>query len=98
MRLDYLVRSFAAAARVPLTAADRRLAQTSGKLDALSPLKVLSRGYAIGYRGNEVLKRASDAREGEQLALRYADGQVECRVDRVTLSPAQENQSEPEDR
>ncbi len=98
MRLDYLVRSFAAAARVPLTAADRRLAQTGGKLDALSPLKVLSRGYAIGYRGNEVLKRASDAREGEQLALRYADGQVECRVDRVTLSPTQENQSEPEDR
>ncbi|MCI8554460.1 MAG: exodeoxyribonuclease VII large subunit [Clostridiales bacterium] len=87
MRLDYLTRAFAGAARVQLTGAKARLAQAGGKLDALSPLKVLSRGYAIGYQGEQVLKQAADARQGEELTLRYADGEVNCRVEKVKLKP-----------
>lgn len=94
MRLDYLVRSFASAARVPLTAADRRLAQAGGKLDALSPLKVLSRGYAIGYHKGTVLKRAADVKADETITLRYADGRVDCLVDRVSLENPAGSQSE----
>ena len=86
MRLDYLTRAFAGAAQVQLTRAGTRLAQMGGKLDALSPLKVLSRGYAIGYRKGEVLKKAADVQTGDAVTLRYADGRVECRVETVELA------------
>lgn len=47
MRLDYTAKAFARAAGLYITKAERRLAGVAGKLDALSPLKVMSRGYAI---------------------------------------------------
>ena len=57
MRLDYFVRRFAAAARVQTSRAEGRLSAAAGKLDALSPLKVLSRGYSIVYKDGEAVRR-----------------------------------------
>ena len=47
MRLDYTAKAFARSAGICIAKAERRLAGAAGKLDALSPLKVMSRGYAI---------------------------------------------------
>ena len=81
MRLDYFVRRFAAAARVQTSRAEGRLSAAAGKLDALSPLKVLSRGYSIVYRDGEVQHSAQDIRPGDKLSLRLSDGRVECTAD-----------------
>lgn len=78
MRLDYLTRSFAASAQVAIGRGRQRLAAASGKLDALSPLKVLSRGYAIAYKENQVLKSVKDVRAGDRLSVRLQDGSVPC--------------------
>ena len=81
MRLDYLTRRFASAAQRQLATADRRLAATASKLDALSPLKVLGRGYAIGYTADGgVLDSVSRVAAGDSLQLRLADGTVDCTV------------------
>ena len=81
MRLDYLTRRFASAAQRQLGTADRRLAAAASKLDALSPLKVLGRGYAIGYTADGgVLDSVSCVAAGDSLQLRLADGTVDCTV------------------
>ena len=50
-------------------------------LDALSPLKVLGRGYAIPQRSDgAVLRSAKEAMPGETLRLRMTDGKVSCKV------------------
>lgn len=69
-----------------MTRADRRLAAEAGKLDALSPLKVLSRGYSIAYvkdadGADRVVGRRADVRPGDKLALRLSDGTINCTAD-----------------
>lgn len=81
MRLDYLTKSFVHAAQKRLSESDRRLAAVSGKLDALSPLKVLSRGYSIPYTGKKVVKSVEDVCKGDKLELRVSDGSIACTVD-----------------
>ena len=81
MRLDYFVRRFAAAARVQTSRAEGRLSAAAGKLDALSPLKVLSRGYSIVYKDGEVQHSVEGIRSGDKLSLRLSDGRIECTAD-----------------
>ena len=83
MRLDYLTRAFVHAAQGSLADSGRRLAALGGKLDALSPLKVLSRGYAIPYCGGKVVKSTKDVSVGGALTVRVRDGTLACTVDGV---------------
>lgn len=58
-----------------------RLAALSGKLDALSPLKVLSRGYAIATDQSGTIVRSIKAlASGDRITLRLVDGEQDCRV------------------
>jgi exodeoxyribonuclease VII large subunit len=58
------------------------LAATATRLQALSPLNVLARGYAVPLDpGGRVLRRVGDFAAGSPFDLRVADGVVPCRVD-----------------
>lgn len=83
MRLDRVVRSFSSAAQRMTAGASNRLATAAGKLDALSPLRVLSRGYALAGKGGAVIRSASELQAGEEIQLRLCDGEVDCRVSAV---------------
>lgn len=80
MRLDYLTRALAAAGTVAVGGADKRLAALTAKLDALSPLKVLSRGYAMALREDHPLTSVEQVAAGDTLTMRLADGRVDCTV------------------
>lgn len=81
LRLDMLTRSLAHAADMATTRADRRLAALSGKLDALSPLKVLSRGYAIAAKEGRALTSVAALVPGDRVSLQLSDGTADCRVE-----------------
>lgn len=61
--------------------ARHRLALAAGRLEALSPLGVLARGYALA-RGPDgrVLRRADQVRPGDELSLRLAEGELRARA------------------
>ena len=50
------------------------------KLDAMSPLKVLSRGYAMVEKENSIVTEASSLGKGDVINLNFADGKVKCEV------------------
>lgn len=81
MRLDMLTQGLASAAALQTQRAGRRLAADAAKLDALSPLKVLGRGYAIPYKEGAVVTSVKDVAAGDQLYMRLCDGTVSCTVD-----------------
>ncbi len=81
MRLDYLINAIARAGQGSLTAGGRRLAELAGKLDALSPLKVLGRGYAIAYKDESALRSIQDVAVGDRVTVRLEDGQIVCKAE-----------------
>ena len=50
------------------------------KLDGLSPLKVLNRGYAFATKDNKVIKKVDDVNEQENIKLSFADGNINALV------------------
>ena len=58
----------------------KRLAVLSGTLDALSPLRVLSRGYAMVTKEGRVLKSAGEAAPGDKVAIRLAEGELSAEI------------------
>jgi exodeoxyribonuclease VII large subunit len=59
-----------------------RTERLGAQLDALSPLRVLGRGYAVAIgTGNRVLKRRADFVPDQRFRLRVADGDVPARVE-----------------
>ena len=54
------------------------------KLNALSPLSVLSRGYAIVQLGNAAVKSVAELSLGESLNLRLYDGKATVSVTEIT--------------
>lgn len=64
------------------------LTGVAGKLDALSPLSVLGRGYAVALgEAGRVLRRTGDFPPGLPFALRVADGQVDCEASGPAEAP-----------
>lgn len=51
-------------------------------LDAYSPLKILSRGYAIAYQRDNVVKSIEQVNEKEALRLRLEDGFVYTKIEK----------------
>lgn len=80
-RLDTAIRGLLREARAGLETRRRRLAAAAGRLESLSPLAVLSRGYAMVRRERDgaIVRRAREAPAGERLRIRVAEGEIRAR-------------------
>lgn len=79
--LDYQSRRLGHGLSASVSGQRERFARLAAALDALSPLKVLGRGYAIAQKGDgSVIASVRDACPGESFSLRLSDGQVDCVV------------------
>jgi exodeoxyribonuclease VII large subunit len=78
-RLSELAARAQASNRVTLDGARERARLAAGKLDSLSPLGVLARGYAIAFDSQgRIIKRAGDVGSGEKLRVRVSEGEMDC--------------------
>jgi exodeoxyribonuclease VII large subunit len=68
---------FTALAKNLTVSQEQRLALATGHLDAVSPLKILSRGYSVTTNGQgQILKSVQDVHWGEEIRTRLCDGEV----------------------
>ena len=81
--LELLRQRLERAAAAAVEKRQRQFAALSGRLDALSPLKVLARGYAVATRQEQVLHSVAQLSPGEEIRLRLADGTALCAVERI---------------
>ena len=80
MLVDRAQERLAAALRDILKDGRGELARLSAGLDAMSPLKVLGRGYAIARGSRGIVTRTDQAEVGQRLDVLLADGPLRCQV------------------
>ncbi len=62
----------------------QRFVKLGASLDAMSPLRVLSRGYALATgREGKPLRSVRGLAKGDEITVRFQDGQAACRVEQV---------------
>ena len=80
--LDYTQRKLSTLAQAQTAQRAQRFASLAASLDALSPLKVLGRGYAVARDENgTILRAAEEARVGEKIEVLLGQGSLMCTVD-----------------
>lgn len=81
-QVDDLLRRQAQAAAALLQRDRGRLAVAAGKLDSLSPVSTLARGYSICARPDgTVLRDAAEASPGDKVNVSLHRGRLKCRVE-----------------
>lgn len=81
MELDYMTRRLGQNIKAVINDKKTSLALNASRLDSLSPLATLSRGYAIALdsRGT-VIKTAGDVQAGEDIEVVVSEGRIQCNV------------------
>jgi exodeoxyribonuclease VII large subunit len=79
-RVDDLAMRLPDALRRRLETLGLRLGAAAGRLDAISPLNVLARGYAIATSKGKVLTSARQVKKGDPVTVRLSAGEINCEV------------------
>jgi exodeoxyribonuclease VII large subunit len=71
--------------QIKLDAAASELQALSGKMDALSPLKVLERGYSIAYKlpSLEVIRASKELKSSDEVLIKFHIGKARCLVEDI---------------
>ncbi|MGO3277680.1 exodeoxyribonuclease VII large subunit, partial [Halomonas sp.] len=82
-RVSQLQRRLGTAMQRQLESRQARLTSAARELNAVSPLAVLGRGYAITQdEQGQVVRRASDTQPGQKLTVKLAEGRLNVEVKR----------------
>ena len=83
MLLDYQQRRLVNGLNGVLSHSQRKIAGLAASLDALSPLKVLGRGYSIARKDDGTILTSVEQMEPDtRFLLRLTDGEIPCRMER----------------
>jgi exodeoxyribonuclease VII large subunit len=79
--LDHAYERLTSAAALSVKHSRGEFGRLVSALDAMSPLKVLARGYSIAMKQDgTVIKSADDVSSGDMLELKTSDGKIRCEV------------------
>ena len=81
IRIDNLTKRMEQSFKLKISEGKKSVGTLAGKLDALSPLQTLSRGYAIATLDNgTVVRSVNDIQKGDEFNLHLKDGNKHCTV------------------
>lgn len=83
LHLEMLRQRLEHSGEVVLAKNRQRFERTAAKLDALSPLKVLGRGYAMVTREETVIRETAQLKPGDAISVSLSDGTAQCTVNTV---------------
>lgn len=66
-----------------LSQKSKELEVNIAKLDAFSPLKVMTRGYSVTQNKNGVVKSIENTKKGDEITVILKDGKLDCTVENI---------------
>ena len=83
LKLDSLFESLIAIQQNRLKNMRTVLSSDAARLNALSPLNTISRGYSVTFKDGKIIKSVADINKGDSLRLRLSDGEAACTVEEI---------------
>ena len=80
IKLDMFVKSITNSITNKLQASKTQAVKNFSKLDALSPLKTLSRGYSLVEKDNKIIKNVEDLQKDDIVNLRMQNGNKKAQI------------------
>ena len=80
VKLDMLIKSMNNSITNKIQASKTRAIKNFSKLDALSPLKTLSRGYSIIEKDSKIVKKVEDLQKDDVIDIRLENGEKQAKI------------------
>ena len=80
LRIDKYIKDLEKSIKLKQKEAENVFIEHTTKLDTLSPLKTLTRGYSIVEKENKPIKSIKDLNEGDEILIRVSDGEKKAKI------------------
>ena len=80
LKLDIFLKSMTNSVLTKIQKSKTEATKNIAKLDALSPLKTLARGYSIVQKNEKVVKSVNELNKDDIISLRLADGNKDAKI------------------
>ena len=80
LRIDNYIKRLENTIKIKQKEEKTKYIELISKLDALSPLKTLTRGYSIVETDNKIIKSSTQLNTGDKIKLRFSDGQKNAEI------------------
>ena len=78
--IDRINKSIQANISTKVQVSKTKMVELITKLDNLSPLKTLTRGYSIIKKENKVIKSVNEVKNGDEISIRLIDGKAKAKI------------------
>ncbi len=79
-KYDNLTKALKSAYEKIISEKNGRYISVISKMEALSPVKVLERGYSLVYRSGDVITKSADLNDGDYIEIKMSDGVVRAQI------------------
>lgn len=79
-KIDVYLKSLEGSIKMKQKEDKTKYVELVSKLDALSPLKTLTRGYTIAQKEGKVIKSIKNLKAGDEVSLRFVDGEKSAKI------------------
>ncbi|MBR6792190.1 MAG: exodeoxyribonuclease VII large subunit [Ruminococcus sp.] len=63
---------------------EMKLDERISRLELLSPLKIMSRGYSLVYKGESLVRSAEELEKGDRIRIRLSEGEAEAEITNIS--------------
>ena len=81
LMIDNFLKRLEASIKIKQEKEKNKYVELVSKLDALSPLKTLTRGYSITEKEGKIVKSKDELQKGDKVELRFTDGKKQAVID-----------------